>query len=776
MDREAGVNGQLTHRMFDLKLFGSPTLTRDDVAVSGAAVQRHRLALLALLAMAPGRRMSRDKLIAHLWPDRDADGGRNLLKVSTYVLRSTLGENALLSEGDDLRLNTENLRIDVAEFDAALGRRDFVRAAEIYRAPFLDGFFLRDSPEFDEWSERERVRLAAAYRTALESLAQSAEANGQPHEAVDHWRRLATHDPYDSRIAAQLMRSMARVGNRAGALQHASVHERLLRTELGVDMPAEIVALAEELKRTPDVKLATSPLPAPLPDAAPAAREALPSKPRRAHSAWLAAGLALLLLLAVVWPWRGSDRDAAAGNGTPSIAVLPFENIGNPDEEYFAAGMTDEITSRLGAVSGLGVVPSRATERYARGNKTMREIGRELGVDYVLLGNVRWAAPQTTDRRVRVTLELLRTNDERQLWSNTYDRVINDIFEVQSDIATQVTHRLGITLAEPERARLTATPAENHEAYTLYLKGRYFWNKRTENRVQTAQNYFQQAVDLDPSYSLAWVGLADVWIFRGWYSLLAPKEAFPKAKEAALRALQFDSTLAEAHASLAHIHFEFDHDWAAAEREYRRAIQLKPNYAIAHHWYGGFLSAMGRHREAQQHAETARTLDPIAPIIQTWKGLRYYFAGQPAEAIAEYEKAIELDQGFAPAYCHLGWAFQQAGRLDDGITMAQRAIENDPESLLYVASLAHAYAVAGKAGEARAILERLSSESRTKHVSAYHVAMVYVALGDTSAALEWLERAYEEQSPWIGYLKVDPRAAPLRSQPRFQQLVRQARL
>jgi DNA-binding SARP family transcriptional activator/TolB-like protein len=779
MDREALVNAQLTpHRMFHLKLFGSPNLESDDVAIAARATQRHRIALLALLALAPGRKLTRDKLIAYLWPDRDAEGGRNLLKVSTYVLRSVLGDTALFSVGDDLRLNAESLTIDVSDFDAALERGEYARAVALYKGPFLDGFFVPEAPEFEEWSQRERERLARGYHTALEALAQAAENEKDFHKAVEHWRALAGHDAYDSRVAARLIQALAAVGNRAGALQHASVHERLLQTEFGMALPQEIVTLVERLKQERVAAMTTSPPPATVSEPAPPRPQHAASTPVVTNKSRVALTLVTLLLVAVaaVWGLRRSDRNGSEQTRAPAIAVLPFENVGNAEDEYFAAGMTDEITSRLGAVSGLGVVPSRASERYARGSKTMREIGRELGVDYVLLGNVRWAGKDNPDRKVRVTLELLRVEDERQLWSNTYDRVIDDIFQVQSDIATQVINRLGITLEEPERRQLSAIPAENHEAYTLYLKGRYFWNKRTEGRVQTAQNYFQQAVDLDPGYSLAWVGIADVWIFRGWYSLLAPRETFPKAKQAVLRALQFDSTVAEAHASLAHIHFEFDHDWQAAEREYLRAIQLKPNYAIAHHWYGGFLSAMGRHEEALQHAETARRLDPIAPIIQTWIGLKYYFAGKYDRAIAEYGKAIELDREFAPAYWHLGWAYEQAGRFNEAIAEAQRAQTNDPQNLLYSASLAHAYAKAGRSVDARATLARLAEAAKTRHVSAYHVAVVYIALGETDTALDWLDRAYEEQSPWIGYVRVDPRVAPVREHPRFKSLLRKARL
>ena len=235
--------------------------------------------------------------------------------------------------------------------------------------------------------------------------------------------------------------------------------------------------------------------------------------------------------------------------------MLPFENLGPPENEYFPAGITEEITSRLGSVSGISVVPRHAAERYARTDMTMREIGRRLGVDYLLVGSVRWAGTSSDSSSVRIALELLQARDERQLWATTYDRVIDDIFEVQSDIADQVVERLGVTPADGRaEPAARAAPPTNHEAYTLYLKGRYFWNKRTKGNIETALDYFQQAVDLDPGYSRAWVGIADTWIFRGWYSLLAPRDAFPKAKAAVLKALEFDSTLAEAHGSLGHIY------------------------------------------------------------------------------------------------------------------------------------------------------------------------------------------------------------------------------
>jgi serine/threonine-protein kinase len=496
----------------------------------------------------------------------------------------------------------------------------------------------------------------------------------------------------------------------------------------------------------------------------------------------LAGSVVAVVLAGALWLRAGRDgtrAPTAAGREAPglaTIAVLPFANLGPADDEYFAAGITDEIATRLDAVSGLSVVPRRVAERYTRTAATMREIGRALGVDALLTGSVRWGSTTNGARSVRITLDLVRADDERQLWSTAYDRVITDIFEVQSDIAGQVIARLGVTPLPGERRLLRAQPTANHEAYTLYLKGRYFWNKRTGADVQTALAYFQQAVDLDPGYALAWAGIADIWIARGWYGRLAPRETFPKAKTAALHALQFDSTLAEAHTSLAHIAFEFDHDWTTAEREYRRAIALDPRYPVAHHWYGGFLSGMGRHDEARRQAETARALDPLSPIIQTWMGLRYYFAGKADQAIAEYRAALDLDPNFAPAHWHLGWAYEETGRFADGIAEAERALALDDGNLLYLASLGHAYARAGRPRDARAILLRLDRASATRYVSAYDIAVIHAALGDTSRALEWLERALSEQSPWIGYLPVDPRVDALRGSPRFTGVLRKAGL
>jgi len=454
-----------------------------------------------------------------------------------------------------------------------------------------------------------------------------------------------------------------------------------------------------------------------------------------------------------------------------SVAVLPFENLSlDPEDAYFAAGIHEEILNQLAKISALNVIARTSMMQYAAGDKSIPQVAEELNVETVMEGSVRYA-----DGRVLVTAQLIDPATNAHLWSDSYNREFADIFAIQADIAINIANALEAEFSLVEKEDIERSPTNSPEAYELYLRGRYFWNIRTEQAIEAALDYFRQAVQLDSNYALAYSGIADVWIFRGWYSVLAPKETFPSSKTAILEALAIDEGLAEAHASRAHIYLEFDHDWPAAGREYRRAIELNPRYSTAHHWYGGYLSAMERHEEALEQALEARRLEPLSLIINTWVGLRHYFAGRYETAIEEIENALALNPNFAPGHWHLGWAYEQAGRYADAISSAERAYAIS-ENPIYLASLGHAFAMAGDDEQAREVLARLQQISMTQHVSAYHTAVVYVALGDVDGGFLWLDRALEEQSPWTGYMKVDPRLRPLRSDSRFDALLRQARL
>jgi TolB-like protein/Tfp pilus assembly protein PilF len=479
----------------------------------------------------------------------------------------------------------------------------------------------------------------------------------------------------------------------------------------------------------------------------------------------------IIALLFIAVGWLIYERESGPPVPDNSVAVLPFENLSlDPEDAFFAAGIHEETINQLAKLGNLSVVSRTSVLRYQDSDLSTPDIADELNVENILEGSVRYA-----NDRVRVTAQLIDAATDEYLWSEVYERDFADIFSIQSDIAVSIANALEAEFSLEEQESIERPPTDSPEAYALYLKGRYFWNIRTEEAIQRALNYFQQAAALDSGYALAYTGIGDVWIFRGWYSVLAPKATFPKAIEAITKALAIDETLAEAHTSRAHVFLEFEHDWAAAETEYLRAIELNRKYPIAHHWYGGFLSAMERHDEALRQAHEARELDPLSLIINTWVGLRHYFAGRYSMAIQEYGKALELNPDFAPAHWHLGWALEQTGQYEAAIASAERAIVIS-DNPIYLTSLGHAHAKAGHDGQARQILDRLAQISVTRHVSAYHTAVVHAALGDIDESFRWLEFAFAEPSPWIGYMRVDPRLDPLRSDSRFDRLLRQARL
>ena len=506
-----------------------------------------------------------------------------------------------------------------------------------------------------------------------------------------------------------------------------------------------------------------------------------PARPRRtldiAIIALLAFALGFVLLDNYVLQ-ESSDAELLADGQTElsdvlpnSIAVLPFENLSpNEDDAYFADGLHEEVLNQLAKLQDLSITSRTSVLRYPNSGLSTPEIARELRVRTIMEGSVRYA-----DDRVRITLQLIDAAKDEHLWSETYDREFADIFAIESDIAMRVANALEAEFSLEERANIARAPTDSVDAYKLYLQGRQLWNFRTEEAVERALDFFEQAVDLDPEYALAYSGIGDVWLSRGWYSMLAPRDAFPNAIDVLTKALDLDDTLAEAQATRAHVYLEYDHDWAAAEAGYLRAIEINPNYPSAHHWYGGYLSAMERHADALEQAHIARGLNPLSPIINTWVGLRHYFAGDYATAIEEIQSALELKQDFAPGHWHLGWAYEQAGQFEAAIASAERALIID-DNPIHLASLGHAYAMAGNDDEARRILEELRQTSEARHVSAYHTAVIYVALADVNESFEWLELAYDEQSPWIGYMRVDPRLDSLRSDSRFEALLEQAGL
>jgi TolB-like protein/Flp pilus assembly protein TadD len=458
----------------------------------------------------------------------------------------------------------------------------------------------------------------------------------------------------------------------------------------------------------------------------------------------------------------------AAGLSAKSIAVLPFENLSrDPDNAYFADGVQDEIVTRLAKIGDLKVIARSSTQRYKSSGEDLREIGRQLGVAHVLEGTVQKAADN-----VRVRVQLINATTETHLWAETYDRKLTDIFAVESEIATKVAGELRAKLTRPEQNALSVRPTENPEAHQLYLLGRYFWNKRTAADLKKAIGYFYQAIEKDPNYALAYAGLADAYVLLAGYGEGRPKDTFPQAKAAAMKALELDSTLGEAHAALANALFGYDLNFAEASREFQRAIELTPNYATAHQWYAeSGLLPLGKFDEAIAEVKRALELDPLSIIINADVGKVLGGARRYDEAIAQLRKTVEMDPNFSYARWALGEALEMKGLNEEAAAQYKKAIELN-DNPLPRALLGHLYARSGRKDEAREILGELGELSKQRYVSPFNLALVNIGLDEKDAAIELLEEAYEQRDGYkVGDLKIDPYLDPLRGHPRFEALV-----
>jgi serine/threonine-protein kinase len=450
-----------------------------------------------------------------------------------------------------------------------------------------------------------------------------------------------------------------------------------------------------------------------------------------------------------------------------SIAVLPMTNASEgEDAEYLSDGITESIINSLSQIPKLRVMARSTVFRYKGGLDDPREVGSSLGVEAVLVGRV-----ILRQDKLIISAELVDVADGARLWGQQFNRKLSDIFAIQEEISSEITASLRLKLTGEEKKRLTRRYTENTEAYQLYLKGRYFWNRRTEEGLRKGIEYFKLAIEADPVYALAYTGLADCYNMLCWWNIVPTREAFPKAKAAALKALALDQTLAEAHASVGGIN-ETDWNWKTAEREYKRALELNPNYASAHQWYAEFLAHIGQFDEALAEMKLAEQLDPLSNIINTEVGWILYLAGEYDRAIEQYRAAVELDPEFAAAHWRLGEAYLQKKLFDEAVREIERAIELSGASMHMLARLAYAYAVSGKRYEALGVLNELNESAKRRYVSPYDIAIIYAGLGEKELALDWLERAYEERTVWLTFLKVEPAFNPLRDDPRFTDLLR----
>ncbi|MDQ3744668.1 MAG: winged helix-turn-helix domain-containing protein [Acidobacteriota bacterium] len=452
-----------------------------------------------------------------------------------------------------------------------------------------------------------------------------------------------------------------------------------------------------------------------------------------------------------------------------AIAVLPFKVAGVPEEdgEYLGVGLADALVTRLCHLRELVVRPTSAVARYCSPDEDILEAGRELRVSAVLDGRV-----QRAGERLRVTVQLVGVEEGATLWAEKFDERWTDIFTVQDSISEQVARALTVKLTREEREGLTKHGTESLEAFQLYLRGRSRWNRFAESELRRAVEFFQLAIEIDPSYALAHCGVADCYNFVGIYGVLPPSLAFSKAKAAAERALQIDPALAEAYTPLGFADFYYDWEWAGAESKFRRAIQLNPGYVTAHHHFSFMLSALGRYEEALSEVRRALEVDPLSPLINIALGFCHWNGRRYEQAEAQCLRTIARDPDFFMARYGLAMTYAHTGRHDEGINEARAAARVSNESPLALATLGHAYAVAGLHTEAAETLERLKGFARRRYVPPYFMATVCVGMGRGREALEFLERGFEGRDGWLTWLGVEPRFDPLRADPHFQDLLR----
>jgi TolB-like protein/DNA-binding SARP family transcriptional activator len=734
--------------MLRLVTLGAAFLERDGARIEAASAHRKGLALLALLAAAGDRGVTRDTAMALLWPESDEERARTSLRQLVHSLRNQLDASILRLASPDLRLDPQVISSDVADFRAALDGGDPATALSHYAGPFLDGFHLRGGDELERWVAAERAALAQAATGALEELAVAAGERGDVAGAVGWWRRLAAAEPLSTRAALGLMRALDASGERAAALQHAQIHELMLAEELGDQPDPAVGALVAELR--------AGTVPRPAPAAAP--RTAVPGEaeadvggdgtvaPTRPIAAPALsprarrAGRFVLPLAAVIVV---SGMVLGAGIGLPagwrappildaSVAVLPLVNTsGSTAGDAISDGLTDNLITALAGVPGVRVIARTSAFAFRNSGADLRVIADSLRVTTVLEGTV-----QRAGDRLKVNVQLVRAADATVLWAATYDRELSDFFAVQDEITAAIVVALSGRLAA--RTAPSSRRVPDVRAYEAYLRGRHILTSRIDREAITvAEGYFTEALQHDPLLAEAYAGLSDVHTRRAVLSFAPARSSYARARAAALRALELDSTLAAAHTSLGHAWCAADADWQRAEDAFRRAIALDPSYTFGRLPFTVCLLAQGRFVDAEQQLGIARHHDPLAPAISNLAGRLYVAWQRPDEAITHLYQALELSPRMDLAWQQLGHAYLQKGMTAAAVEAMERAaaLSGARDS----AHLAYAHAVTGRQDLAAQILDAVLASPHAD-LLALSIALAYTGLGDDDRAFAWLER------------------------------------
>ncbi|MGH7984553.1 MAG: tetratricopeptide repeat protein [Candidatus Udaeobacter sp.] len=507
-----------------------------------------------------------------------------------------------------------------------------------------------------------------------------------------------------------------------------------------------------------------------------ATADAMPEATGRKKYIWIyvvVIGAAISISLFFLGRYSATNRTARQSEPATvpqkSIAVLPFESLSeDKSNAYFAEGVQDEILTRLAKVAALKVISRTSTQQFKSAPENLPQIARELGVTNILEGSV-----QKVKDQVRVNVQLINALSDAHLWAEIYDRKLTDIFSVESDIAKAIAENLEAKLTGSERREISKKPTDNSEAYELYLKGRFFWNKRTSADMKTALGYFEQAANVDPNYAVAYAGMADCYLLLPLYGGGVPTEMYPKAIEMAQKAVALDPNLGEPHASLGLVHALFDFDFPASVREFEEPIRLNPNYALAHHWFGdSVLPALGEFDRANAETKRALELDPLSIVNNTDTGTVYWITGRYQEAVTQFKKAIEMDPRNYTAHWGLGQALERVDDLPGAIAEYEKATQLDDDPLP-LGLLGAAKAKAGDRTGALGILDKLQEIAKQRYVPDYSFALIHLALGQKDDAMKWLESSYAKHQPDLNWVRVDPDLRPLHGDARFEALAEQ---
>jgi TolB-like protein/DNA-binding SARP family transcriptional activator len=730
--------------------------------------QPRRVALLLYFALAAPRGLHRrDTLLALFWPEQDLARARNALSQAVHFLRRTLGADAILSRGDDdLGLNHELLWCDAIAFETALAAGRTAEALELYRGPLLEGFHVSDAaPEFGRWLDDERTRLARRYAEAMEATATALEATGDFAGAVAWYRRLAAHDPFNSRATLSLMRALAAAGDPAAAIRHARVHETLLREELKAAPDPQVTALVRELQSERSAEPGRSA--ASMPARQPAPRPEIAAEQRSSNRRRVGrAGVALAALLVTVAGGLAVSTGRGPG-GTPTIsclAVLPLESLsGDSAQEYFADGITDAIITELAHYERLNVISRTSVMRYKRSKQSLREIARALDCDGIVEGTV-----ISSGGRVRVDAQLVRAPEDRHLWAESYESDMTDMLALERKITQAIAGRVhGIALAGDSAAQ-RAPRRVDPISYGLYLRGRDVAQSRNPVALRLALDLFGQAIARDSGFALGYAGLADAYRLMAWNAYAPGTSYGDSARAMASRALALDSSLSEAHTSLAGI-LTTQGNWMTAEMEFRKAIALEPGNAQAHAWYAILLVTLDRKEEAVREIRRAKDLDPLSQSTQAAKGMIEGYAGMRAPRKAAPDRSELMDPTDPGVIAARSVRLAETGRCTEAYAENQRGQEFAPGNNKMLLSLVGIHWVCGKPTESRRLLEELERRADAPGIGVY-IAEVYMAQGQVDSAFAWLERARWNMLTRME-LRVTGRLKPVRTDPRYRVLL-----